>query len=133
MLSKKYTMKKQKTELKNKNVLIWVGVFITLSLGVVYKLNKDSTKTTETGEKNKVENKTTLNNEEGNNEQVEFKKLSILTNKCRGCGRCTRIDPEHFEMNRETGKAMVISSTNLKSESLALAIQSCPDSAISLE
>jgi ferredoxin len=36
-------------------------------------------------------------------------------------------------MNRETGKAMVISSTNLKSESLALAIQSCPDSAISLE
>jgi ferredoxin len=126
-------MKKQKTELKNKNVLIWVGVFITLSLGVVYKLNKDSTKTTETGEKNKVENKTTLNNEEGNNEQVEFKKLSVLTNKCRGCGKCTRIDPAHFEINLQTGKAMVISSTNLESESLTLAIQSCPDSAISLE
>ncbi len=121
------------TELKNKKILIWLGVFISLSLGIIYKLSSDSTKITETVEENKVENKTTINNEEENNEQVEFKKLSILTNKCRGCGRCTRIDPEHFEMNRETGKAMVISSTNLKSESLALAIQSCPDSAISLE
>jgi ferredoxin len=126
-------MKKQMTELKNKKILIWLGVFISLSLGIIYKLSSDSTKITETVEENKVENKTTINNEEENNEQVEFKKLSILTNKCRGCGRCTRIDPEHFEMNRETGKAMVISSTNLKSESLALAIQSCPDSAISLE
>ena len=121
------------TELKNKKILIWLGVFISLSLGIIYKLSSDSTKITETVEENKVESKTTINNEEENNEQVEFKKLSILTNKCRGCGRCTRIDPEHFEMNRETGKAMVISSTNLKSESLALAIQSCPDSAISLE
>lgn len=121
------------TELKNKKILIWLGVFISLSLGIIYKLSSDSTKITETVEENKVENKTTINNEEENNEQVEFKKLSILTNKCRGCGRCTRIDPEHFEMNRETGKAMVISSTNLKSESLALAIQSCLDSAISLE
>lgn len=134
MLSKKNKMKKQMTELKNKKILIWLGVFIALSLGIIYKLSNNPTNNTETiDEDNKIENKATINNEEGNNEQVEFKKLSILTNKCRGCGRCTRIDPEHFEMNRETGKAMVISSTNLKSESLALAIQSCPDSAISLE
>jgi len=126
-------MKKQKEKLKNNKILIWLGIFITLSLGIIYKLRSDSTKIAKTGEDNKTESKTTINNEEGNNEQIEFKKLSVLTNKCRGCGRCTRIDPEHFEMNPETGKAMVISSTNLDSESLALAIEGCPDNAISLE
>lgn len=126
-------MKKQETELKNKKILIWLGVFITLSLGIIYKLNTDSKKITEKVQENSTENKETINNKEGNNEQVEFKKLSVLTNKCRGCGKCTRIDPAHFEINLQTGKAMVISSTNLESESLTLAIQSCPDSAISLE
>lgn len=134
MLSKKNTMKKQKEKLKNKKILIWLGVFITLSIAIIYKLSNDLGKNTETiNGDTKIENKKTVDNEEGNNEQIEFKKLSVLTNKCRGCGRCTRIDPEHFEMNPETGKAMVISSTNLDSESLALAIEGCPDNAISLE
>jgi len=127
-------MKKQEVELKNKKILIWLGIFITLSLGIIYKLsNKPANNIKTINENNKIENKTTLNNQEGNNEQVEFKKLSVLTNKCRGCGKCTRIDPAHFEINLQTGKAMVISSTNLESESLTLAIQNCPDSAISLE
>jgi len=65
--------------------------------------------------------------------EIVMQKLIVLENKCRGCGWCTRIDPAHFEINPQTGKAMVISSTNLDSPSLIQAINNCPDEAISLE
>lgn len=126
-------MKKQKVKQKNQKILIWLGIFISLTVAIIYKLNSDSVKIeNDNGKENEIENKLT-NGEEGNTEEIEYKILSILTNKCRGCGRCTRIDPAHFEMNPETNKAMVISTTNLDSENLALAIQSCPDGAIGLK
>ncbi len=62
---------------------------------------------------------------------TSFHKLSVLTNRCRGCGKCTRLDPEHFEIIN--GKSSVISIKNLDSQNLKLAINNCPDQAIILE
>ena len=62
---------------------------------------------------------------------VTLQKLSVLANRCRGCGKCVRIDGEHFEMSGRT--ATVISSTNLSSSALAMAINNCPAQAITLE
>lgn len=64
---------------------------------------------------------------------LQLQKLSVLPLRCIGCGKCTRIDPSHFEMNPNTGKAFVISSTNLDSQNLTRAINICPASAITLE
>ena len=50
---------------------------------------------------------------------------------CIGCGKCVRIDSSHFEMNGN--KSIVISSTNLNSSNLKLAINNCPVQAIILE
>ena len=72
-----------------------------------------------------------LNQTDENVDNTTFQKLSILTNRCRGCGKCTRLDPEHFEMI--TGKSSVISTKNLDSQALKLAINNCPDQAIILE
>jgi len=87
----------------------------------------------------KTINKTSDTNSPGQNlnqtdEDVDtttFQKLSVLTNRCRGCGRCTRQDPEHFEL--VGGKASIISTKNLNSETLKLAINNCPAQAIVLE
>jgi len=62
----------------------------------------------------------------------QLQKLSVLPLRCIGCGKCARIDPSHFEMNYTTGKAIVISSTNLNSQNLAAAINNCPVQAITL-
>lgn len=60
-----------------------------------------------------------------------FQKLIILPERCRGCGRCVRIDSSHFEMVGNI--AHVISSTNLSSQNLSMAISSCPGQAIALK
>lgn len=62
---------------------------------------------------------------------ITLQKLSVLANRCRGCGKCVRIDPQHFEMSGRI--STVISSTNLDSSSLTLAINNCPAQAITLE
>lgn len=72
-----------------------------------------------------------LNQTDENINTTTFQKLSVLTNRCRGCGRCTRQDPEHFELIG--GKASVISTKNLDSQSLKLVINNCPAQAIILE
>ena len=64
---------------------------------------------------------------------LHLQKLSVLPLRCIGCGKCARIDPSHFEMNPNTGKAFIISSTNLDSQNLSMAINICPASAITLE
>jgi ferredoxin len=56
--------------------------------------------------------------------------LVVSENRCRGCGRCTSIDPEHFEMAGRV--AIVISQENLSSSNLKSAISSCPADAIEL-
>lgn len=62
---------------------------------------------------------------------VVYQKLSLLSNRCRGCGKCVRIDPQHFEISGQV--AIVISSNNLNSSNLAMAINNCPGQAIVLE
>ncbi len=56
--------------------------------------------------------------------------LSIVTNRCTGCGKCAQIDPEHFNVSGRT--ASVISQNNLSSASLEQAINTCHNNAISL-
>jgi len=62
---------------------------------------------------------------------TSFQQLSVIANHCRGCGKCARIDPGHFEMIN--GLAQAISSTNLDSQQLSLAINNCPSRAITLK
>jgi|GEM_PF-938212 ferredoxin len=57
-------------------------------------------------------------------------KLTVLASKCRGCGRCVRIDPEHFALDVENRVAIVISTDNLDSEELQLAANNCEEGAI---
>ncbi|MEI8067921.1 MAG: ferredoxin [Candidatus Shapirobacteria bacterium] len=64
---------------------------------------------------------------------LNLQKLSVLPQRCIGCGKCVQIDPSHFELSSTTGKATIISSTNLNSQKLAIAINNCPVSAIVLE
>lgn len=64
---------------------------------------------------------------------LQLQKLSVLPLHCIGCGKCAIIDSTHFEMNPNTGKAFVISSTNLNSQNLIRAITICPRGAITLE
>lgn len=64
--------------------------------------------------------------------QTATQNLVIDGTRCRGCGKCARIDSEHFTINQETKKAQVISADNLSSEKLSLAISMCHDRAISL-
>jgi len=72
-----------------------------------------------------------LNQTEEDINTTTFQKLSVLTNRCRGCGKCTRLDPKHFELIN--GKASIISTKNLDTSALKLAIRNCLDQAIILE
>jgi len=65
--------------------------------------------------------------------QVILQKLSVLGDKCTGCGKCIRIDPSHFELSSVTRKSIIISSANLSSKPLAQAINNCPTGAIVLQ
>ena len=71
------------------------------------------------------------NQTDQNTSEIKYTKLSVLKNRCLGCGKCVRIDPQHFEMSGR--QATVVSSTNLNSSNLALAINNCPAQAITLE
>jgi len=61
----------------------------------------------------------------------QLQKLSVLPLRCIGCGKCARIDSAHFEISGS--KAIVVSSTNLDSSKLTMAIRNCPAQAIVLE
>ncbi len=82
--------------------------------------------------KNINENKTkNIPIELNTTQQNEVNTKITISNKCIGCGKCYRIDPEHFAMqNRRT--AVVKSNNNLNSNNLKIAISNCPVNAISL-
>ncbi len=85
------------------------------------------------GDKEKTEDKSVSNN--GNDDKIATSdavqnNLSISANKCRGCGKCVRIDSEHFALDVENRTAIVISTDNLDSESLQLAANNCQEGAI---
>lgn len=122
---------KMKIKSKNKNNIILPVVLVSSAILVIFSF------------KNKIFPKT-INNFDGtdlSNQKIQqsdedidtttYKKLSILTNRCRGCGKCARLDPEHFEMINN--KSLVISTKNLDSKNLKLAINNCPDQVIVFE
>ncbi|MDD4938068.1 MAG: ferredoxin [Candidatus Shapirobacteria bacterium] len=117
--------------MKNKNNLKFIIpiVLISSSAFVLFQIKNDlSLNQTIIPDS---QNSNSINSNDETNTSIELQKLSILTNRCRGCGRCVRIDPLHFEMNN--GIATVISSINLNSSNLKLAISNCPAQAITLE
>jgi ferredoxin len=64
--------------------------------------------------------------------QILSQELTVVPNKCIGCGKCVKIDPNHFKFDLVNRVAVVISKDNLKSSALSLAINNCPAGAISL-
>lgn len=63
---------------------------------------------------------------------IADKNLSINEYRCTGCGKCARIDSEHFSMDSAGRKAVVVSTDNLSSHNLTLAISICRDQAIEI-
>lgn len=59
-------------------------------------------------------------------------KVKIDSTKCIGCGTCTALAPDFFQLNEETGKAEVIKSP-VSQEEVKEAKESCPVGAISWE
>ncbi|MFA5025515.1 MAG: ferredoxin [Candidatus Shapirobacteria bacterium] len=115
--------------MKTQTKVLLSTILVSSAIFAVYKI-KD---TVITIDKTNTANSSVLANErDETTTEIVLQKLSILNDKCRGCGKCIRIDPAHFEFNQATRKAMVISSTNLNSVRLAQAINSCQDNAIIL-
>ena len=61
-----------------------------------------------------------------------MKKIILDENACIGCGACISLDPQHFTFSDE-GLSMVTNNSDLESEDLKNAIESCPTNAIILE
>ncbi|MFA5532466.1 MAG: ferredoxin [Candidatus Shapirobacteria bacterium] len=120
-------------KMKNKNNLKFIIpiVLISSSVFVLFQIKKDLSSNQNLTPDSSSSNSTSINSNDETDTSIDLQKLSILTNRCRGCGKCVRIDPTHFEMSGN--KAIVISSTNLDSSSLKLAINNCQDQAITLE
>jgi len=104
-------------------LLISSSIFVLFQSKTDNSLNRDTNLDSQNSDSIDSTDKTAVS--------IDLQKLSILENRCRGCGRCAQIDPSHFEMNGNT--AIVISSTNLDSSNLKLAINNCHDQAIILE
>lgn len=113
--------------MKNKKIIIPIAVILLLVGGGTLWVKNSKNQKLDTRD-NKREDETTFTN---SGAVKEFKKLSVLSHKCVGCGRCMRADPEHFEMIDR--KSKVINSDNLESPKLQLAIKNCPAKAIALE
>lgn len=77
------------------------------------------------------QNYSSVKQQDQTNSNIFYQKLSVLSNRCRGCGKCVRLDPDHFEISNRI--AVVTSSNNLDSSNLVIAINNCPAQAIILE
>jgi ferredoxin len=112
----------QKTKIIIPTILVSSAVFVLFQIkNNIPTTSKNNSSTTSGYNQNQNDKKVVT---------VTLQKLSVLTNRCRGCGKCVRIDPSHFELSG--GVAVVISSTNLNSPNLTLAINNCPAEAITL-
>lgn len=59
-------------------------------------------------------------------------KIVVDQEKCIGCNTCPLIDPETFEMDSNTYKAIVKTQPGSITENVKTAIASCPVNAISI-
>lgn len=118
--------------MNNKLKIILPIVLVSSSAFVLFQIKNSSNQIVINQTGNSTNNSTTTNSSSDElNSTVQFQKLSIINNRCRGCGKCVRIDPAHFEMQGRV--ATITSSTNLDSSSLKLAINNCSTGAIVLE
>jgi ferredoxin len=120
-----------KTKPKNKNNLIFPVILASSAVLILFSFKDKILPSSVDKEKDDSSSNQNLNQNDEDIDTTSFKKLSILANRCRGCGKCTRLDPEHFEMIN--AKASVISTKNLGSDALKLAINNCPAQAIIIE
>ncbi len=74
-----------------------------------------------------------LNRDKLINQTSSDKLIVIDTSRCSGCGKCSRVDSEHFTFDVNTGKAQVISQKNTGNSSVQAAISICRDFAINLK
>jgi ferredoxin len=114
---------------KSKLIISLLAIVTTVSGLVLVFFKKEPAKTVNF-------NSVDSNNQkidQGSGTTIELQKLAVLQDKCIGCGKCSRIDAEHFEYNPTINKAMVVSATNLSSPNLAAAMRTCPVGAITLE
>lgn len=125
---------------KNKLVLTIIPVLILALVATTYWIDQKQNKK-QSSALNKSEEQTISQTASSNNQKIlldekdssgtnQEKMLYVDPNRCRGCGRCATIDPEHFVLRLKT--AEVISQNNLDSEKLTLAINSCPAGVIKL-
>jgi len=63
--------------------------------------------------------------------KVKISKIVIDRNLCIGCGNCTAIAPEVFELDKD-GKSVVKNQKGADNEIILNAAQSCPVGAIIL-
>lgn len=61
---------------------------------------------------------------------IKNDRLAINVYKCVGCGKCARIAPANFEINKETHKAQVKSNEISNQSSIDRAVASCHPQAI---
>ncbi len=115
--------------MKNKLKIIIPVLLISSSVFVLFQIKNDFSLNNETSPN--TQNSNPLSSNDETIAPSDFQKLNILSDHCRGCGKCVRIDPVHFDMNGNV--AIVISSTDLNSSNLKLAINNCPDRAITLK
>lgn len=104
-------------------------ILISSSALFLFQFKKDSTPTSTSSDS---PNSNSIGSSDEVSTPTPFQKLSVLSNRCIGCGKCARIDPNHFYMG-SNGKAIVSSSFNLDSSNLKKAIQICPGQAITLQ
>lgn len=114
--------------MNNKLKIILPIVLVSSSALIIFQIkNNSNNKKTDIS----TPKSNTINSTDKITSNQIFQQLSVLPNRCRGCGKCVRIDPVHFEMQGNI--AVVISSQNLDSSNLKLTINNCPAQAIVLE
>ncbi len=107
--------------------IILPTILISSSLLVLFNIKSQKSQSSgSTDQKSSL-----LNQQDKTNSNIFYQKLSVLSNRCRGCGKCVRLDPDHFEISNRI--AVVTSSNNLDSSNLVIAINNCPAQAIILE
>ncbi|MCW1949245.1 MAG: ferredoxin [Candidatus Shapirobacteria bacterium] len=111
--------------------IIFPTILVSSSFLVFLSIKSQISKTSNQSFKFNNQNSSSLNQQDEINSNLIYQKLSVISNRCRGCGKCVHLDPQHFEMSNQT--AVVTSSNNLNSSNLAMAINNCPAQAIVLE
>jgi len=114
-----------------KNKIIILIPILLASSSVFFLFKNQSNQQDSQDDFSSNDSSTKVGSNDQNNIVLDFQKLTVQENRCRGCGKCARIDQEHFEMNGQVAK--VVSSSNLDSISLRQAVNICPGQAITLE